>query len=259
MQRVRIVRDRLNSQAQWIQLGVLTASILAPLINRWNELRAMEQAQAIREDVEERVQKLRAAPLWNRHHAEQAVEEVLEEINSALPRPRRTPKSSTIFWVAGVGLGIIAAGVGTYLVVKRRMTSYREEPLVPLPFRRPGSSIPPYFTPTPDRSADDATASMTSMTSMTSSTSSMNGFSTHDEPAAAAGMAADVKDETGIRDIEGAAVVGNIRTMAYHLPDDEHLPEEDNRVYFSSEEEARQAGFHFSPGEISTAENNAAE
>jgi hypothetical protein len=255
MKRVKIVRDRLNSQAQWIQLGVLTASILTPLINRWNELRAMEQAQAIREDVEERIQRLRAAPLWNRRHAEQAVEEVLEEINSALPQPRRAPKSSTVFWIAGVGLGIIAAGVGTYLVVKRRMVSYREEPLVPLPFRRPGTPIPPYFTPTPTGSADDATASMTSMTS---STSSMNGFSTHDD-SAAVGMTADGQDGTDMPDIEGAAVVGNIRTMAYHLPGDEYLPEEDNRVYFSSEEEARQAGFHFSSGEISAAENNAGE
>jgi len=259
MQRVKIVRDRLNSQAQWIQLGVLTASILTPLINRWNELRAMEQAQAIREDVEERIQRLRTAPLWNRRHAEQAVEEVLEEINSALPQPRRAPKSSTIFWVAGVGLGIIAAGVGTYLVVKRRMVSYREEPLVPLPFRRPGTSVPPYFPPTPTGSAGDATASMTPITASASSTSSLNGFSTHDEFAAAVGMTADVQDETGRPDIEGAAVVGNIRTMAYHWPDDKHLPEEDNRVYFSSEEEAQQAGFHFSPGEISAAENNAGE
>jgi hypothetical protein len=249
MQRVKNVRHRLNSQAQWIQLGMLTASILTPLINRWNELRAMEQAQAIREDVEERVQRLRAAPLWNRRKAEKQVDEVLEEINSALPPPRQAEKSSTIFWVVGVGVGIIAAGVGTYLVVKRRMATYREEPLVPLPFRRPGTPIPSYFTPTPTESASEAAASMTP---------SMNGFTTHDVPDDVA-MTADVSFDASIPDIEGAAVVGNIRTMAYHLPDDEHLPDEDNRVYFSSEEEAQQAGFHFSPGEISAAENNAGE
>jgi hypothetical protein len=250
MQRVKNVRDRLNSQAQWIQLGMLTASILTPLINRWNELRAMEQAQAIREDVEERVQRLRAAPLWNRRKAEQQVEEVLEEINAALPPSRQTEKSSTIFWVVGVGVGIIAAGVGTYLIVKRRIAGYREEPLVPLPFRRPGTPIPSYFTPTPTESTGEAATSMTP---------SMNGFTTHDGPNDMAGMTPDVAFEAGTPDIEGAAVVGNIRTMAYHLPDDEHLPDEDNRVYFSSEEEALQAGFHFSPGEISAAENNASE
>jgi hypothetical protein len=45
-------------------------------------------------------------------------------------------------------------------------------------------------------------------------------------------------------DIEATAIVGNIRTMAYHLPSDENLPDEDNRIYFSSEEEARMAGYH---------------
>ena len=45
-------------------------------------------------------------------------------------------------------------------------------------------------------------------------------------------------------DIEAMAIVGNIRTMAYHLATDEDLPDEDNRIYFSSEEEARLAGYH---------------
>ena len=41
-----------------------------------------------------------------------------------------------------------------------------------------------------------------------------------------------------------AAYVGNIHTMIFHEADDvNHLPNEENRIYFASADEARQAGY----------------
>jgi hypothetical protein len=212
MQQVKNTDDGRNFQAQWLQLGLLAASILAPLMQRWNELRAMERTRALREDIEDRLQILRASSPWNRRSTQEQVEEVIQDIDATLPKRRSAPRSSTIVWVAGVGIGVIAAGIGTYVLVKRRMASDREEPLVPLPFRRPDRQD---MAPT-----------------------------TADQVPEAGNHASQPADSSSITDIEATAIVGNIRTMAYHLPSDENLPDEDNRIYFSSEEEARLAGYH---------------
>src|SRR5215831_1468022 len=86
MQRVKNARDQFNSQAQWVQLGLLTASTLTPLVRRWNELRAMDHRLAVREE---------AAPP---HEAKN---------DDAEPHTTISP-SSIVFWVVGVGVGIIA-------------------------------------------------------------------------------------------------------------------------------------------------------
>jgi hypothetical protein len=213
MQQVKNTGDGRNFQAQWLQLGLLAASILAPLMRRWNELRTMERSRALREDIEDRLQILRASSPWNHRSTQKQVEEVIQDIDATLPEHRSAPRSSTIFWVAGVGIGVIAAGIGTYVLVKRRMASYREEPLVPLPFRRPDREG--IASTTADQVPD--TGNHTSQ---------------------------QVADSFSMTDTEATAIVGNIRTMAYHLPSDENLPDEDNRIYFSSEEEARLAGYH---------------
>ena len=44
---------------------------------------------------------------------------------------------------------------------------------------------------------------------------------------------------------EMGPLVGNIRTMVYHdANNDQELPREENRIYFASETEAQEAGYH---------------
>jgi hypothetical protein len=242
MQRVKNARDQLNSRTQWIQLGLLAASILAPLMRRWNELRAMEHTRATPED---------AAPPAS------------EPKSDTVPSRHMIPLSSTIFWVVGVGVGIIAAGFGTYLFLKRRMVAYREEPLVPLPFLRPdraaipssqlaGSNHGPRSdTTTSSGSGDQLPLAMRLETAVLASDPGPGNTD--------AEWITSEEDAPGEPDIDVAAVVGNIRTLAYHFTDDANLPDVDNRVYFSSEEEARLAGFHHVTEETTTSENSAVE
>jgi hypothetical protein len=238
MQRVKNARDQLNSQAQWIQLGLLTASILTPIVRRWNELRAMDHRRALREE---------AAPPPRESQSDDAP----------------IPLSSIIFWVVGVGVGIIAAGVGTYLFLKRRMAANQEEPLLPLPFPRPDG------TASSSRLAGANhgwQGEMATSTGGHDQTPVAGGLETAGTADSTSGPEDDYPDRLGTQasapgepDIEMAAVIGNIRTLAYHFTDDANLPDEDNRVYFSSEEEARLAGFHHVTDEIPSSENSAVE
>jgi hypothetical protein len=244
MQKVKNTRDRLNSQAQWIQIGVLTASILAPLVKRWNELRAAEQTLAVRENA--------ATPAREPASDDEA------------SRPTTSP-SSIIFWVVGVGVGIVAAGVGTYLFLKRRLAADQEEPLLPLPFPRPGGAAPwSRLTGTNHRSRREMTGGPDQTSSAVGQEAGVMAASASipsNVDAGSLGAQADVAASLGSSepDIEAAAVVGNIRTLAYHFTDDANLPDEDNRVYFSSEEEARLAGFHRVTDEITSSENSTVE
>jgi hypothetical protein len=173
------------------------------------------------------------------------------------------PPSSTFFWVIGVGVGVIAAGVGTYMFLKRRMVAYREEPLVPLPFPRPDGTAGASRLAGSNHSWRAETATSTSSHDQAPAAGGLDTA----EMAASAPELEDLDAEwigaqangTSEPDIAAAVVVGNIRTLAYHFSDDANLPDEDNRVYFSSEEEARQAGFHHVTDEITSSENSGAE
>lgn len=64
---------------------------------------------------------------------------------------------------------------------------------------------------------------------------------------------------TSTADIDNAAdaavapFVGNIRTLIYHpATDDNRMPTEENRVYFGSEEEAIQAGYHRAKDDVAS-------
>jgi ElaB/YqjD/DUF883 family membrane-anchored ribosome-binding protein len=267
MQRVKDLRERFSTQSQWIQIGLLTASILTPLVNRWNELRAMERARALREDAEERLKSLRESPPWNRRAVQQQVEEVIEQIDEHLPKRRSAPRSSTIIWMVGVGVGVVAAGAGTYLLLKRRLEAAKEseEPFVPLPFRRPAATTAPH----PLAAREDAGEASPLPNATAGSVARPE---TRERPAPIApdvadrgnvatdtANATDEQPPSGVTDAEDAAFIGNIRTMAYHLPDDDQLPAEENRIYFASEAEAQAAGYHRVHEEIGATENSAAE
>ncbi len=222
MQDVQKARNQREWQAQWIQLGLLGATMLAPLVKRWNELRALERTRELREDFEERLQGIRASSLWNR---DASAGDAAPQTNLALSGQRRVLRYSTLLWVAGVSVGITAAGITTYLLVKRRMHNLHDEAPLPLTFRRPdGEGWPAPSELSPGSLPADVIAEQVHESNDSAGT---NGF-----------------DNSSLPDVDpGAAIVGNIRTMIYHLADDENLPAPDNRIYFSSEEEARLAGY----------------
>jgi hypothetical protein len=161
-----------------------------------------------------------------------------------------------------VGVGLLAAGTAAYVIARRRMWATEEAPLeLPLESANGGprelteqASAMLEHVARPvgaagtlrDTSADaDRPADATLLAPDTAT----------DEQRAETGAAATLPDgaPTGVVDAEAAPFVGNIRTLAYHRSDDENLPDEENRTYFASAEEAEGAGYHLDRNEVAGA------
>lgn len=237
MQQLTVPRRKWNPKGQWVQLGVFSASVLTPLLSRWNELRSAERARALREQAEERLKGARGLLPWSRHEAQQQIEEIVRQVTEQVGDRQRSRRVSTL-WLVGAGVGLVAAGVTTYVLVRRQLDWEANGPLVVLPVpssnghgrtsladiiegaRRPRGAQPTTAAP----AADTAVAALA---------------------AQAAGGVADAADAVpvGMDEAAEAKFIGNIRTMVFHEADAENLPAEENRVYFANEEEARAAGY----------------
>ncbi len=268
-----------NNGGNWLRVGVLSATALAPLIARWSDLRSSNRAQTLRELAAARLSDardardqamVRLAPV--RAAANARLSDARDVANARLSDARdlasarfddaierlaqaRTPdmlrnvppfslavkraeelqrqrqrrrRQTTMLWLAGVGVGLVAAGVTAYVVARRRMatTLDEDEPMVELPTERNlaevmvgGSSVlnNSYAATNGQREADDSVGTIGAATG------------------------------TGTANPSQARYIGNIHTMVFHDSDDRgHLPAEENRIYFSSEDEARQAGYRYS-------------
>jgi len=262
-QRKNAKRTSADTTSNWIRIGVLSAMVTAPLIARWNEMQASYRAQNLRELATARLSDariardqamVRLAPIREAANARIGDARVLANarFDDAINRLAqvRTPdalqnvppfslarkrlleleqqrqqqrRRTTFLWLTGVGVGLVAAGVGAYFVARRRMTTAleAEEPMVELPAERnlaeatvgKGSSKRNAYTSTSER-ADGVPVQTYAGMGTTSASGGMPRY------------------------------VGDIRTMTFQGADDTgQLPAEENRIYFATEAEARQAGF----------------
>ncbi len=254
-----------NGKSRWFQLGLVSAGAAAPLIARWRSLRAAEQAQALREQASDRWSD---ALNWvtqsrTQETLQQAQDAIQDAIQQALPQAqdglrqagkvarqalRRAPASelpdmpppsanrrvNTTLWLVGVGVGMAAAGVVAYVVLRNRMSGAADDDaLIELP-----------LTPAAAAELEDALAP-------TANAGESDGPAITAEPPA---------DEPGIadplefsdEDAEGAEFVGNIHSRVYHPGDSNHLPAPQHRIYFATEDDAKAAGFRADSAELAS-------
>ena len=262
-QRKDAKRKSADTTGSWIRIGVLSAMVTAPLIARWNEMQASYRAQTLRDLAAARLSDARIA----RDQAMVRLAPIREVANARIEDARvlanarlddainrlaqvRTPdalqnvppfslarkrllelekqrqqqrRRTTILWLAGVGVGLVAAGAGAYFIARRRMTTTLEvdELMVEIPSERnlaeatvgKGSSTRNSYASTAER-ADGVPVQSYAGSGTTSASGGMPRY------------------------------VGDIHTMTYQGADDTtSLPAEENRIYFATEAEARQAGF----------------
>lgn len=205
---------KLGDQREWFQLGVVSATVLAPLVSRWRSLHAAERARALWAASQ-------ANARWPWTHP--ASEEQLP------PLARRDVRTG--LWLAGVAVGLAATGTLAFVIARRRMR-VEEEPLeLPLitrvdtngSFQESGESV------TSQRNGMGHTPVSASDNTATTPHAQPDTARTHHEPPA-------------------PLFVGNTQTLLYTPADNGEPPPEEVRIYFASEAQARQAGYHAAPG-----------
>src|SRR5579884_1881056 len=110
MQQLTDLRRRFISRGQWVQLGVMSASVLAPLVSRWNDLRAAERARALRDQAQERLHGAGKLAPWNQRAAREQLEEIVRQVTDAATDAPGPKRSSSMLWLIGAGVGLVAAG-----------------------------------------------------------------------------------------------------------------------------------------------------
>jgi hypothetical protein len=237
MRQVDALRGRIGAGGQWLRLGLASATIMAPLLSRWSDLRAAERARVLADEAEARLHDMRGHLNLASLGAKRDPLELVREARAQLGAERS--KASTRLWLVGVGVGLVAASAGAYVLVRRRMAQALEEPLMELPTvsvngnRASTQTRPPATATAAEMAPENPPTAATPTPSMAAAQA--NG--------AAAPTEQDQSSPASAEEANAAPFIGNIRTMVYHEAADDDLPAEENRIYFVSEDEARQAGY----------------
>lgn len=266
MQRIEDVRGRILGDGGWFRVGLISTTLAAPLLARWNELRG--QAKQASADA--------STPLGGARRLVQLAQStnIPQKLPLAkgmqLPPTRERNRPDPRLWLVGVGVGLVATGAVAYFVARQRLVGQAED-LLELPLQqvqqatRGGQTNTGSTTTNAANNGHAATQTATSqMTSTSGATQTMTpgaGAPTIPAPSGMYEPASVVEPgmpepepnipAAGTSNPKFAHYVGNIHTMIFHdILDTDHLPTEENRVYFETEEEARQSGFRHDRDEV---------
>jgi hypothetical protein len=237
MRQVDALRGRIGAGGQWLRLGLASATIMAPLLSRWSDLRAAERARVLADEAEARLHDMRGHLNLASLGAKRDPLELVREARAQLGAERS--KASTRLWLVGVGVGLVAASAGAYVLVRRRMAQALEEPLMELP----AVSVNGNRAATQTRPPATATAAEMAPENPPTAATPTPSVAAAQANGAAAPTEQDQSSPASAEEANAAPFIGNIRTMVYHEAADDDLPAEENRIYFVSEDEARQAGY----------------
>ncbi len=212
---------------QWKNL--VSGASAQPLIDRVTQTRARVEEHSPLSQVQiDRVVKSLSASVSD-------LTSQMQHLTNRITSNAKETKLRRVWWIAGIAVGFAAAGAAAFVFTRNRLHREAEQSLVALPTPtsqnnghhhagEPLRGVVSRWTHRrhePTTSADPAAA--TQSASATATAEQASAF---------------------LSDIAATApFVGNVRTMVYHPSDSEHLPTDENRIYFTSEEEAIAAGY----------------
>ena len=132
-----------------------------------------------------------------------------------IPTTPTTRRVSATLWLAGVGVGVVAAGAIAYIILRNRMGAATDDDAL--------VEIPLTVVTTP---ADFAS---TAASAATASAVAAEGPAIVQEPPEEEPGIAEPTDFSDA-DAEGAAFVGNIHSRVYHAANSSHLPAPQHRI-----------------------------
>ena len=260
-----------SGKNRWFQVGLLSAGAVAPLIARWRSLRAEEQAESLRDQASARwsaaVARVAASlPTESLEYFEESLRQVSSAARDAWQRlpgvsaPEPEPpapvapvarrRGSATIWLIGVGVGVVAAGVIAYIVLRNRLgAASDDDTLVEIPLTSPALLATNGATPAEAAQAAQAASAATAASDAPAITTEPP----DEEPGVANPIAFSESDA------EGAAFIGNILSRVYHPMDSKRLPSPQNRIYFASEAEALSAGYRPDSAELASHTSDIAE
>jgi|GEM_PF-1942990 len=249
-------QHRSRNIGPWISATLVSASLVKPILEFWNQNAAIKKASSNAQSLRSRlndqvpltqaqVERIAKAVTDRASDLTDQVQQVADKVAVRVPAitnrfPAKTvaaivpaanqqKPSYRVWWITGISIGFAIAGGVAFVLTRRRMQQQADQELVALPANNSNG-----HQTTPDRlrsvvsnivRRDQPASNDTTATSPASSPS----------PTATA-----IDDST----LEQAAFIGNIRTQVYHPADSDHLPVEENRIYFRSEHDAKEAGYH---------------
>ncbi|HEY7834955.1 MAG TPA: hypothetical protein VIG30_15375 [Ktedonobacterales bacterium] len=229
--RVRLAQGQ-GDRRDWFRLGMASATIATPLVSRWRALRAAERARAL-------WQASQAGARWPWAHPASAVEE-----KHLPPLARRDVRTG--LWLAGVAVGLGVAGTAAFIIARRRLRV--DEPPLDLPLithaAKTGAFGAEGVLPPRPRASEAGAGAALPTGGEDVAAAPANGTIAPTPPTVAHAVA-DMAPPPAPR------YVGNTRTLLYVSADGADLPPEEVRVYFASEAQATQAGYHATPGTAS--------
>jgi hypothetical protein len=223
-----------TSEKTWqrVRTSMMSAALLKPVVDQFIQSRKSKTALAkivdqmpLTAEQSELIEKI----------ARQISDRVIELTSQAQTTIRKTNKR--VWWGAGLGLGFAVAGAVTFAIVRRRMTQVEVE-------------IEETFI-VPDGTTTNNNGYRSPIDQLKNAVGRLSQRQNPDNTRTAPAQSANSLAATALEDnpLANAPFVGNARTMVYHLSDSMHLPSEDNRVYFRSQQEAEDAGYHPAVGE----------
>ncbi len=230
--------------APWIGASMLAASLLKSTYDRIigaKESTAKNTRPAVREQkpvemiarIEEYLPLSQGQIDRLGHAVGERVADMMAQMQGVAGRfTGRAPKKQVNYrawWIAGIGLGFITAGVAAFIFTRRRMSQQTAQELVALPTSggSNGQSAPQHRL-------------RAVVSNIMHRESSRVKVADEEAQTAAAGRTATLTAQ----DAGQAQFVGNVRTMVYHPADSERLPSEEHRIYFRTEEDAEMSGYH---------------
>jgi hypothetical protein len=241
--RRKTMATRMNERAEknWqrVRTGLLSAAILKPAFDRLMQVRqaAPVPSSRLREQLGEGFDLSQQQFEKLSRVVTEVVGDLAEQMGQQAKVTAKVVRhvDRRVWWASGIAVGFGVAGLTAYLVTRRRLRAQNETgDLIEIT-----EYIETDFTSAGDqlRDAANGTGPRT-----TTSRATDTGNAT-----AAATTRATVAE--GERVAAEAPFIGNLHTRIYHEASSDSLPAEENRVYFFSEDEARDAGYRPARGE----------